>query len=130
RGEQLADRLRCKQARRAAAEENAVHFAAGDLRRLCPGIAGQPLQVRGGREAPVQRVGVEIAVRALAHAPGKVHVKRQRRSQETGHDATITPETLSYEIVSAFSPEVRMTSVTETGQVTCINKTDRCDSHE
>src|SRR6266478_6574852 len=93
RGEQLGDRLRCKQARRAAAEEDAVHFAPGDPRRLCLEIAYQPLQVRAVRQLAVQRVGIEIAVRALAHAPGKVHVKRERWNQETGHDATITPET-------------------------------------
>jgi len=61
--------------------------------RLRGEVACEALHVRLLRQFAAQRVGVEIAVRAFAHAPGKVHVKRQRRSQETGHDATITPET-------------------------------------
>ncbi len=69
-----------EQARRAAPQEYADQFAA-------PGTGGLERQVRlEGAEIPRPRrivtgsVGIEVTVGALAHAPGQVHVQRQRHA--------------------------------------------------
>src|SRR5690348_1053448 len=85
----LEERRHCargKQARRAAAEKDADHLAAGDLRRLCREIALQSLDVATLLELAMQGMRVEIAVRAFAHAPRKMHIKRERRGFEHGSD--------------------------------------------
>src|SRR5881275_562962 len=83
RREELADRARREEARRPAAEEDADHLAPGDLTRLRFEIARETAEVGALRELPGERVGVEIAVRTLAHAPRKVHVERERRRDES-----------------------------------------------
>src|SRR5262249_30841184 len=79
------DGRRREQARRATPEEHARHKAAPDLRRLRGDIARKSRHVRLLRELAVQRVRVEVAVRALPYAPGKVHVERERWCNECGH---------------------------------------------
>ena len=79
----LLDRARREQARRAAAEEHAARCAPRD--RAAPAPSRSRPQARRGRlpaaSSPLQGVGVEVAVGALAHAPGEVHVQRQRRGR-------------------------------------------------
>ncbi len=84
----LADRSRREQAGRAAAKEHGHDLATARL-------------VRGKLEVTLQRrdvwllgdarrghgVRIEIAVRALAHAPGQVHVQRQRNAGRVDHGA-------------------------------------------
>src|SRR5204862_5679219 len=79
------DRARREEARRPAAEEDADHLPPGDLTRLRFEIARETAEVGALRELPAECIGVEIAVRTLAHAPGKVHVERERRGRQGGH---------------------------------------------
>ena len=88
RCQQLVDDLAGEQARRAAADEDAVDAAAPDQRQSRLEIGDQGRQVvalrdrrrRSGRRASGRQcMRVEIAVRALAHTPRDMDVKRQRR---------------------------------------------------
>ena len=86
--EEPGDRRGRKQARRTAAEEHAVHRAAPDQRQVLIEIGQQRIHVGiERRRAALEFVRVEIAVRTLSHAPGQVHVQRQRRGQQgvAGH---------------------------------------------
>ena len=78
-GEQRVERLGGKQARRAAAEEDADDPAAPDERQRRFQVGDQRGDVLGFRQAVAQRMRIEVAVRALLHAPGNVHVERQRQ---------------------------------------------------
>ena len=80
----LADCRGRKQAGCAAPHENAGEPSARDLRqgRLFVQVTRQGLQIGGLRQCSIQRVGVEVAVRTFAHAPGEMHIQRQRRSVE------------------------------------------------
>ena len=81
--------LRRKQARRAAAEKDADERPARDAAAACASRSrSQRVDVALLRQLAVQRVRVEIAVRALPHAPGKVHVQRERRRRSVTLAAT------------------------------------------
>src|SRR5690606_3355997 len=77
--QEAVDLRRWKQAWRAAAEEHAVHGAAPGQRQVVVEVGQQRVDVAVERQRPARLVRVEVAVRALAHAPGQVHVQRQRR---------------------------------------------------
>ena len=74
----LADVIGCKQAGRAATHEHADHRSALHGGQLRLKISSQRVQISAGGQSAVQRKGVEVAVRALAHTPRKVHVERER----------------------------------------------------
>jgi hypothetical protein len=80
--EQNRNGARRKQARRATAQKDADHFAAGHFRGLRLEIALQRFDVASLLEIAMERVRVEIAIGTLAHTPGKMHVKRKRWSFE------------------------------------------------
>ena len=80
--EDVPDRLRRKQAGRASAEEDADHRAACERWRLGGDVRLEGGHVGGFRQRVVQREGVEVAVRALAHAPREVEVDGERRRFE------------------------------------------------
>src|SRR3546814_4330440 len=83
------DGLGREQARRAAAEEHAVHGAAPGQRQVMVQVRQQRLDVlreRWRAAGAAEFVRVEIAVRALAYAPGQVDVERQgRRGEDVDH---------------------------------------------
>ena len=79
------DGVRAEQARRAAPKENRLHLTTGPLRCFLVDVPQQLRDVLVFRQVAGQGVRVEIAVRAFAHAPGKVHVDRQR--WQRGHRA-------------------------------------------
>jgi hypothetical protein len=83
--EQPLDRRRCDQAGCAAAKEYAGDHPLLGSAGLCGQILDQRLNVGGFGERPVQRMGIEIAIRALAHAPGKMHIKPERWQLEGSH---------------------------------------------
>ncbi len=87
-GQQAVDARGRKQAGRAAADEDAEHAPAPDLRqrRLEVGTQGIEVGVLGQR-AGRHFVRVEVAVGALAQAPGQVHIQRQRRQRAQRHVA-------------------------------------------
>jgi hypothetical protein len=68
--------VRGKQTRCAASEEDANHLSPLHVHRLRFQIALERLHVTALIELTVQRVGVEIAIRALPDAPGEVDVER------------------------------------------------------
>ncbi len=72
-----------KQAGRAATEENRAEPAALDLIEILVEIGQQRRDVFIFRQLRPGRMGIEVAVRALAHAPGDMHVGRQRRQLES-----------------------------------------------
>src|SRR5258708_33323135 len=79
RRDQGLDWSRRKKARRAASEENTVDAPSPDVGKRELEIRDQRFDVGPlGNIAP-RLVGIEIAVRALLHAPGNVHVERQGR---------------------------------------------------
>jgi hypothetical protein len=78
-GQQPVDGLGCEQAGRAAADEDAVHRAAPDEGQGGFEVGHQRVEVAGGGHVAARLVRVEVAVGALAQAPGDVHVQRQRR---------------------------------------------------
>jgi hypothetical protein len=80
-GQQAVQRCRRHQAGRAAADEHRVDLAAPDQRQRLFEVGAQRVQVGLLRHRAVRFVRIEIAVRALAHAPGPVDVQRQRRQR-------------------------------------------------
>src|SRR5690606_35807909 len=68
-----------KQAGRAATEENRAEPAALNLIEILVEIGQQRRDVFIFRQLRPGRMGIEVAVRALAHAPGDMHVGCQRR---------------------------------------------------
>jgi hypothetical protein len=91
RDQQAVDGLRREQAGRAAADEDAGNFPAPDLGHSLFQVAQQGVQISGlGNPAnpAARRVGIEIAIGALAHAPGNMDVQGQgrRRLQAAVHD--------------------------------------------
>ena len=80
-GQQAVDGRGRKQAGRAATNEDAVHLAPPHQRQRGFQVGAQGVQVAllGQGLAALVGVRIEIAVRALAQAPGDVHVQRQRR---------------------------------------------------
>jgi hypothetical protein len=65
-----------KQARRPASEEDANDLSPFYIDCLRFQIALERVHVTTLVEVTVQRVGIEIAVRALPYAPGEVNVER------------------------------------------------------
>ncbi len=84
RGEQAVDRACGEQARRAAAEEDRMHAPPPHARerRLEVGDQSVDVVVLGERVARLMRI--EVAVRALADAPGQVNVEGERRQRREG----------------------------------------------
>ena len=78
------DRFRREQRRRAAAEEHRVHGAAPCQRQVVVEVGDQCIDIGRERQRALRLVRIEIAIRTLAHAPGQVHVERERRSGEHG----------------------------------------------
>src|SRR5690606_19386586 len=72
-----------KQAGRAATEENRAEPAALNLIEILVEIGQQRRDVFIFRQLRPGRMGIEVAVRALAHAPGDMHVGRQRWQLES-----------------------------------------------
>ena len=82
RFQEQTDLLGTEQARRAAAEENRDERSIAHLRQIVVEILDQRLDVLALRHVLRHRMRVEIAVGTLAHAPGQMHVQRQRRRFE------------------------------------------------
>lgn len=82
-GQQPVEPRRRQQARRAAADEHRVYLASPDERQRVLEIGAQRVQIvaLGQRAAVLPFVRIEVAVRALAHAPREVHVQRERRQR-------------------------------------------------
>ena len=72
-----------KQARRAAAKEDRTQLSVMYLRQISIEIGQQGVDVFFFRQVGPGGVGVEVAIRALLHAPGNVHIEckgRQRKA--------------------------------------------------
>ena len=86
------DGLRGEQARRAPAEEDRGDLASGQALGCVPEIVEQRGKVRVARDAGGGNgVRIEVAVRALAHAPRQVHVQGQRQAAARAHGSRTTP---------------------------------------
>jgi hypothetical protein len=72
--ENAADGVRREEARRPATEENARDRALCGVRRLCLQVPEHRIDVALLRDLALLRVRIEIAIRALAHAPRQVNV--------------------------------------------------------
>ena len=72
--EQTPDRVTRKEARSAAAEENRENLPLRCQCRLALQVGDNRVNVTGFWYPIAHRVGIEIAIRALAHAPGDVNV--------------------------------------------------------
>ncbi len=81
RAEQRIDLLGREQAGRAAAHEDAGEPASPDRRQQRLEIAQQCGDVFRERQLALALVRIEVAVGALLHAPGQVHVERERRQR-------------------------------------------------
>ena len=85
--QQAVDACRRQQARRAAADEDRVDRAgprSAARRRSRSARSASTILLLGKPEASptaLHFVRIEVAIRALAHAPGEVHVQRQRRQR-------------------------------------------------
>jgi hypothetical protein len=77
--EQAVDRVGGEDARRSAADEHADDLAAPYERQRALEVLQQRVDVLRLGNVAACLVRVEVAVRALAHAPRDVHVQRQRR---------------------------------------------------
>lgn len=87
--QEAIDRFGRKQAGRAAAKEHRVHHAAPHQRQVRIQVADQRIHVVVERQRALGRMRIEIAVRAFAHAPGQVHVQRERRRDQVGHSGVL-----------------------------------------
>jgi hypothetical protein len=86
--QQAVDGFRREQAGGTASDEDAGDLAAPDLGHGLFQIPEQRVQVAGFRDVVARGVGIEVAVGALAHAPGDMDVQTQggRRFQAAIHD--------------------------------------------
>src|SRR5690606_21746235 len=84
---EAVDRRGGEQARRAAAEEHAVHGATPGQRQVVVEIGQQRIHIALERQRPARLVRIEVAVRTLAHAPGEVDVEGEGRGGEHGGGA-------------------------------------------
>ncbi len=84
-GQDLVECTRGQQAGRAAAEENAVHAPPPNQRQRLLEVGGQRGNIALLGKLAARFMRVEVAVRALAHAPGDMHIQRQRRQCLEGH---------------------------------------------
>jgi hypothetical protein len=81
-GQQPIESFRRHQTRRPAADEHRMHLPAPHERQRLFEVAAQRVEVIVlGESAALRLVRVEIAVRALAHAPREMHVERERRQR-------------------------------------------------
>lgn len=80
-GEDALQRRRAEQAWRAAAEEDRCQPAPLHLFDILIQVGQQCVDIGGFRQLGAGGVGIEVAVRAFAHAPGDVHVRRQWRQR-------------------------------------------------
>ena len=80
-----------EQARRATAQEDAGDRAPANSWQLRVQILEQGVEVGRLRQVPVQGMRIEVAVRALAHAPGKVQVERQGRCDQCHVFSAMSP---------------------------------------
>ena len=85
RRDERPDRRRGKQARRAAAEKNAVDSPPPYVGKRELQICHERLDVGLFGDFPFCLVGIEIAVRTFPHAPGNVDVERKRRELRQAH---------------------------------------------
>ncbi len=81
--QEAVDRLGREQAGRAPPEEHAADHPAPDQRQVLVEVAHQRIDVGIEGQLALGLVRVEVAVRALAHTPGQMHVQRQRRWHQT-----------------------------------------------
>ncbi len=86
-GHQSIQPLRRHQARRTAADKNRHDPAAPYQRQRLLQISPQRIKIRALGQLATGLVRVEVAVRTLAHAPGEMHVQRQRRQGRQVQDA-------------------------------------------
>src|SRR3546814_13021631 len=70
--------FRSKQAWRTAAEEDRTQAAVPDVLKIRAKIGQQRGDIGVFGQFGSGRVGIEVAVRAFAHAPGYMYVRRQR----------------------------------------------------
>ncbi|MNC53220.1 hypothetical protein D3C75_1026130 [compost metagenome] len=80
--EQAVEGARREQAGRAAAEEDRPQLAAMGGGQVGVEVGEQGVDVGFFRQFRAGGVGVEVAVRAFAHAPRDVDIQRQRRQLE------------------------------------------------
>src|ERR1700678_3959529 len=78
RGNHASNRLRRKEAGRAAPEKDADDLTPSDVDCLRFQVALQRFHITSLVELAVQCVGIEVAIRTLAHTPWEVHVERKR----------------------------------------------------
>ncbi|KAG0944659.1 hypothetical protein G6F31_014561 [Rhizopus arrhizus] len=77
--QEAVDRFRREQAGRAATDEDGHDLAAPDRRQRLFQVAAQRIQIGAFGDVARRGVGIEVAIRAFAHAPGHVHIDGQRR---------------------------------------------------
>ncbi|MNZ83191.1 hypothetical protein D3C78_1019130 [compost metagenome] len=82
--QQPAQSAGAEQAGGAAAKEDRADRPAIDSAQFLVEVGQQGIDVRLFRQLRRSRVGVEVAVRAFAHAPGNMDVQRQRRQLRQG----------------------------------------------
>ena len=82
--EQGGVEVRAHQAGRAAADKDRLQGAAMHPVQVLVQVGEQGVQVGALRQLRLALMGVEVAVGAFAHAPGHVHIERQRRGGEHG----------------------------------------------
>ena len=79
RAQQAVDMRRAEQAGRAAAHEHRLHPPAPDQGQGAFQVGNQRVDIAVLVQRAARLVRVEVAIRAFAHAPGKVNVQRQGR---------------------------------------------------
>ncbi len=77
--EQASQRLGAEQARRTATEEDRAQFTAMGGVQVLVEVGQQRVDVLFFRQHRAGGMGVEVAIRAFAHAPGNMDVQRQGR---------------------------------------------------
>ena len=83
---------RRKQARRTPAEKHAHQLAPCNALRLGAHIRQQCIDIAAARRIAARRMGVEVTVWALSHAPGQMDVQREwRYLQHAGASETRQP---------------------------------------
>src|ERR1700722_5000117 len=85
RGNHASNRLRRKEAGRAAPEKDADDLTPSDVDCLRLQVALQRFHITSLVELAVQCVGIEVAIRTLAHTPWEVHVERKRGDRWPAH---------------------------------------------
>ncbi len=81
RRQQFIQRTCGQQRGRAAAEENRVYRPAPHLRQRQLQVSNQRCDIFPLRNLALRLVGIEVAIRALTHAPRDMDIQRQRRQR-------------------------------------------------